>query len=73
MQSGGAPCLFHNACDADSCVGFCGAIPLFPETGWGGGGGGGGSVAHAQCIAALCVDIPVSPLLSYNAVLICTR
>ena len=28
MQSGGAPCLFHNACDADSCVGFCGATPL---------------------------------------------
>ncbi|KAL5501944.1 hypothetical protein EMCRGX_G008627 [Ephydatia muelleri] len=28
MQSGGALCLFHNACDADSCVGFCGATPL---------------------------------------------
>ena len=28
MQSGGAPCLFHNACDADSSVGFCGATPL---------------------------------------------
>jgi len=28
MQSGGAPCLFHNTCDADSSVGFCGATPL---------------------------------------------